>query len=200
MKHAVQIIGGEYRSRKIEVIDADGLRPTSSRVRETLFNWLQNITPGAIVIDAFAGSGALGIEALSRGAKKAIFIEKDASVVKTLKANLERLKVPTERYNVIKGDSLACLQADSPALQEVLQMAESLATRVHLFLDPPFHHGLYAPLLTLLKENPLLNYVTSISIESPLQERINTAEALQPLVQFRSMKTKESLLEFYRRD
>ena len=66
--HKIRIIGGEHRSRQIEVIDAEGLRPTSSRMRETLFNWLQFDVMGHSCLDLFAGSGALGIEALSRGA------------------------------------------------------------------------------------------------------------------------------------
>lgn len=199
MKHAIQIIGGEYRSRKIAVMDADGLRPTSSRVRETLFNWLQTITPGAIVIDAFAGTGVLGIEALSRGAKKAIFIEKDAGVYKTLQANLTALKIPKERYQLIKGDSLTFLQADSPALQSVMTEAFTLNARLHLFLDPPFFHDLYPMLLETLTENPLIEALTSLSIESPLKSLIDTGNAVKPLVQFRTMKTKESLLEFYKK-
>lgn len=200
MKHAIQIIGGEFRSRKIEVIDADGLRPTSSRVRETLFNWLQNITPGAIVIDAFAGTGALGIEALSRGAKKAIFIEKDPQVFKTLSENLIRLKVPAERYTLIKGNSLQFLDIENPALSETLSFVQASGTRLHLFLDPPFFQNIYPELLKILTHNPLLEQVTSLSIESPLKAHMNTAEALLPLTPFRTMKTKESLLEFYRKD
>lgn len=200
MKHAIQIIGGEFRSRKIEVIDADGLRPTASRVRETLFNWLQNIIPGAIVIDAFAGTGALGIEALSRGAKKAIFIEKDPQVFKTLQANLHSLKIPAERYTLIKGNSLQFLEADNPILSKVLELVEETGARLHLFLDPPFFHNLYPELLKTLTQNPLLTQVTSISIESPLKVPFNTLDALHPLNPFRTMKTKESLLEFYRRE
>lgn len=200
MKHAIQIIGGEYRSRKIEVVDADGLRPTSSRVRETLFNWLQTIIPGAIVIDAFAGTGALGIEALSRGAKKAIFIEKDAAVFKTLQANIRLLKIPEERVVLVKGNTLGALDPDNlaPAIMTAIREIEENGTRCHLFLDPPFFHDLYPELLKTLTHHPLLSLLTSLSIESPLKARIETASALNPLSQFRTMKTKESLLEFYR--
>ena len=72
----VRIIGGSLRRSKIEVLDRDGLRPTPDRVRETLFNWLMPALPGAIVIDCFAGSGALGLEALSRGASECTFVRK----------------------------------------------------------------------------------------------------------------------------
>lgn len=195
--HQIQIIGGEYRSRKIAVIDAEGLRPTSSRVRETLFNWLQTIIPGAIVIDAFAGTGALGIEALSRGAKKAIFIEKDLAVFRKLQENIAQLKIPTEKVLLLNMDGLKFLQNDNTQLQAVLKEVKTLQSRLHLFLDPPFFAGFYPELLTTLKENELLQFTTSLSIESPLKSVIDTASSLSPLEFYREMKTKESLLQLY---
>lgn len=200
MKHAIQIIGGTFRSRKIAVMDADGLRPTSSRVRETLFNWLQNIIPGAIVIDAFAGTGALGIEALSRGAKHAVFIEKDPQVFKVLSSNLQQLKIETDRYTLIKGNALQFLQTENPQLQTTLKTVGESGARLHLFLDPPFFHDLYPELLSVLSGNPLLQHTTSLSLESPLKGQISSTDAVQPLQLFRTMKTKESLLEFYRQE
>lgn len=197
MRHAVQIIGGEYRSRKIEVIDADGLRPTASRVRETLFNWLQISIPGSIIIDAFAGTGALGIEALSRGAKRAIFIEKDANVFRTLTQNLRTLKVPEERYRLIKGSALEVLTAGSSRHQELLELATQYP-RQHLFLDPPFFHALYEPLLEVLTGNPLLSTLSSLSIEMPVKASFNLETTLAPLQLSREMKTKESKVFLFR--
>nr|MBP7229705.1 RsmD family RNA methyltransferase [Moraxellaceae bacterium] len=75
--NTLRIVGGRWRSRRLRFIDADGLRPTPDRVRETLFNWLQFEIPGAHCLDAFAGSGALGFEALSRGAATAVMIERE---------------------------------------------------------------------------------------------------------------------------
>lgn len=196
--HQIQIIGGEFRSRKINVIDADGLRPTAARVRETLFNWLQSIIPGSIVIDAFAGTGALGIEALSRGAKKAIFIEKDPAVFRQLQANIAALKIPAEKVLLLNQDGLKFLQADNPQLRAIIAEVATLDTRCHLFLDPPFFAGFYPELLATLKESELLNQITSLSIESPIKSAIDTANALVPLEMYREMKTKESLLQFYR--
>lgn len=197
MRHAVQIIGGEYRSRKIEVIDADGLRPTASRVRETLFNWLQTAIPGAIVIDAFAGTGALGIEALSRGAKMAIFIEKDAKVFRTLAQNLRTLKVPEERYHLIKGNALEALMPGSSVHQKILELLPQYP-RQHLFLDPPFFHELYPPLLTILEGNPILSNLSSLSLEMPIKVTFDLEKAIAPLKLSREMKTKESKLFLYR--
>lgn len=197
MRHAVQIIGGEYRSRKIEVIDADGLRPTASRVRETLFNWLQISIPGSIIIDAFAGTGALGIEALSRGAKRAIFIEKDANVFRTLAQNLRTLKVPEERYQLIKGSALEALTPGSHLHQALLEQLPQYP-RQHLFLDPPFFHELYTPLLTILEGNPILSNLSSLSLEMPVKATFDLEKALTPLTPSREMKTKESKLFLYR--
>ena len=197
--HQIQIIGGEYRSRKIAVIDAEGLRPTSSRVRETLFNWLQMTIPGSIVIDAFAGTGALGIEALSRGAKKAIFIEKDPIVFKKLQENITSLKIESERYLLLNTDSLKFLQASNPQLISHLKEIKESDTRCHLFLDPPFFADLYPELLAILAGSELLQTVTSLSIEFPIKLTFATESALSPLEAFREMKTKESLLQLYRR-
>lgn len=197
--HQVQIIGGEYRSRKIEVIDAEGLRPTASRVRETLFNWLQMTIPGSIVIDAFAGTGALGIEALSRGAKKAIFIEKDPIVFKTLQKNITHLQIDPEKYRLLNTDSLQFLHSSNPQLQSILTEINASDTRCHLFLDPPFFAGLYPELLTLLTDSELLRASSSLSIELPIKLTFATESPLAPLKVDRELKTKESLLQLYRR-
>ncbi|MEK9670819.1 MAG: 16S rRNA (guanine(966)-N(2))-methyltransferase RsmD, partial [Gammaproteobacteria bacterium] len=89
----VRIIGGTLKRSKIDVLDRDGLRPTPDRVRETLFNWLMPAIPGANVIDCFAGSGVLGLEALSRGASRCTFFEKDGAVARQLEQNLERFQL-----------------------------------------------------------------------------------------------------------
>src|SRR6202161_4111233 len=88
----VRIIGGSLRGSKLDVLDAPGLRPTPDRVRETLFNWLMPVIDGARCLDLFAGTGALGIEALSRGAVRVDFVESDAQLARMLRENLARLK------------------------------------------------------------------------------------------------------------
>ncbi|MGJ7904097.1 RsmD family RNA methyltransferase, partial [Lysobacter sp. 1R34A] len=87
----VRIIGGRWRGTRLAVADAPGLRPTSDRVRETLFNWLMPVLPGARVLDLFAGSGALGLEALSRGAASAVLVERDPALAAELRALTGRL-------------------------------------------------------------------------------------------------------------
>ena len=88
-QNSLRIIGGSLRRRKITFPDTEGLKPTSDRVRETLFNWLQDSIKASTCIDLFAGSGALGIEALSRGAERAVFIEEDTAAAKAIVQNLD---------------------------------------------------------------------------------------------------------------
>lgn len=112
------------------MLDSPGLRPTPDRVRETLFNWLATLTPGARVLDLFAGTGALGLEALSRGASEACFVERDPQVARQLADNLATLGAEP-RGRVVTGDALAFLEGEPHPYSLV-------------FLDPPFHHGLAA--------------------------------------------------------
>ena len=99
----VRIIGGDWRGRKLPVLNAEGLRPTSDRVRETLFNWLQFEMPGAKCLDVFAGSGALSFEALSRGAKQATLLELGTANANQLKQYLQTLHI--SNASVEKTDS-----------------------------------------------------------------------------------------------
>ena len=122
--HEVRIIGGQWKRSKIKVIDRPGLRPTPDRVRETLFNWLgQDLTDWRCV-DAFAGTGALGFEAASRGAQSVLMLEQDAQLVTLLSQTRERLKA--HAVQVQKGDAMMALQRLAPNSLDVV------------FLDPPF--------------------------------------------------------------
>ena len=130
---AVRIIGGEWRGRKLSVITSEGLRPTGDRVRETLFNWLMHKTYDIRCLDAFAGSGALGFEALSRGAKHCTFIEKSTPASKQLSSNLAMLKCT--KATVLNQDCLTILKQPCNDPFDLI------------FLDPPFNKGLLAPCL-----------------------------------------------------
>ena len=137
----VRIIGGTWRSRVIPVVDAAGLRPTSSRVRETLFNWLAHAFPAGIegrtVLDLFAGSGALGLEAASRGAASVWLVEHDAAALDYL----ERARVSLDARQVVirAGD----------ALDVAARLGESDSRFDVVFLDPPFGLGWLARVLPL---------------------------------------------------
>ncbi|MDX1347815.1 MAG: 16S rRNA (guanine(966)-N(2))-methyltransferase RsmD [Thiomicrorhabdus chilensis] len=142
----VRIIGGDWRGRKLPVRTAQGLRPTSDRVRETLFNWLQFEIPGARCLDVFAGSGALGFEALSRGAKQVTFLELDRANAQQLQANLSTLKAePTEHAEVVLTDSLQWLAKPTEQPFDVI------------FLDPPFQQGLMQPAVDRLFDHGYVN-------------------------------------------
>ena len=108
----VRIIGGEWRGRKLSFPDLPQLRPSPDRVRETLFNWLQPVIPGARCLDLFAGSGALGMEALSRGAQSVTLVDLDSRAVRSLQQNLDTLIAGDrpERARVVQQNVLEFLQ------------------------------------------------------------------------------------------
>ncbi len=122
-KSRIRIIGGKWRGRKIEVIEAAGLRPTPDRIRETLFNWLAAYCPGAMVLDCFAGSGALGLEALSRGASRLVALEQQAQALEQLR--LQAQKLDTAAIEIIGGD----------ALESIAQLQQKFDL---IFIDPPY--------------------------------------------------------------
>ena len=134
--NSVRIIGGEWRGRRIRFPSAAELRPTPDRVRETLFNWLQGVIGAARCLDLFAGSGALGLEALSRGAAEVVFVEREPRVAAALKATLAALG--SGRSAVVTGDAFRYL-AGAPRPFDVV------------FLDPPFAQGRLPELCTLLE-------------------------------------------------
>ena len=149
---SIRIIGGEWRSRKLTVPDAPGLRPTPDRVRETLFNWLAPTIQGARVLDAFTGSGALFLEALSRGASTGVAIDANTNAVNNLRRNLA----------VLQCDDAEVLRVDS--LQYLSNKAEQGFDIV--LLDPPFHQDLLLSACQLLEDNNWLNKDAWIYTES----------------------------------
>jgi 16S rRNA (guanine(966)-N(2))-methyltransferase RsmD len=130
----VRIVGGRFKRSRLPVADAPGLRPTPDRVRETLFNWLGPDLSGWRCVDAFAGSGALGFEAASRGAAEVVLVERDRRLAGSLQATAQRLGAQAVR--VVCDDAIAWMaRADAGRWQLVL-------------LDPPFDSGLAAPALS----------------------------------------------------
>lgn len=127
----MRIIGGSLRGSRLSVPVQPGLRPTPSRLRQTLFDWLAPVIDGARVLDAFAGSGALGIEALSRGAASAVFFERDANQARAIAADLARLR--QDQATVRCVDALQALAQPAPAAFDIV------------FLDPPFADALWTP-------------------------------------------------------
>jgi len=128
----VRIIGGSLRSRLVEVPDLPGLRPTPDRVRETLFNWLGQDLDGLACLDLFAGSGALGFEAASRGAARVVMVERDAAARAALASN--RARLGAAQVEIVGTDALAFLEGSRESFDVV-------------FLDPPFRQNLLPAIL-----------------------------------------------------
>ena len=147
----LRIIGGALRGSRIAVPDAPGLRPTPDRVRETLFNWLAPVIEGARCLDLFAGTGALGIEALSRGAASADFVEADARLAELLRGNLARL-----------GRSGFVHVADAERF-----LTQGSARYEIVFLDPPFASNLWNTAAQALETHGRLPDAAWIYVESP---------------------------------
>jgi 16S rRNA (guanine966-N2)-methyltransferase len=148
----IRIIGGSLRNSRLDVPDLPGLRPTAERVRETLFNWLAPVIGGARCLDLCAGTGALGIEALSRGAASVQFVERDAQVARALRDNLARLKA--------EGGRVAVAEAG-------LFLREAAQPQDLVFLDPPFALGLWTALAQQLEAGAWLATQAWVYVESP---------------------------------
>ncbi len=175
----VRIIGGQFKRRLVTFIDADGLRPTPDRLRETLFNWLLADIHGAHVLDSCAGSGVLGFESLSRGATHCTFIEFNQTQAKRLEHSAQQLKLDTDYYKIIAG-----------AAEQVLLQNFSFDRPFDIvFIDPPYMQDLWRPILNALIEQQLIDTTSLIYLEadkdlteqltdltSILQQKVATAD------------------------
>ena len=169
MSNKLRIIGGEWRSRVIVFDDAPGLRPTPARVRETLFNWLQADVAGSRCLDLFAGSGALGFEAASRGAKHVLQVENNAKTCQKLKENAVALKAT--QLEIVQADVLTFLNA----CQESFDL---------IFIDPPFGQGLIGPVCQQIARADLLLPFGKIYIETERNLKLDgLPDHWQPLKQ-----------------
>lgn len=158
----MRIISGTARGTKLFTLDGDNTRPTLDRVKEPLFNIINFELEDAVILDLFAGSGALGLEALSRGAKKAIFCEKNYDAVKVVKQNIEKTKF-TSKALLIKGDFTVGLKH----VQETGQKIDII------FLDPPYKTDYVFKSLEIIKKHDILNEGGIIVVETDEKERIN---------------------------
>ncbi|MCB5161787.1 16S rRNA (guanine(966)-N(2))-methyltransferase RsmD [Marinomonas algarum] len=134
----LRIIAGEWRSRQLPVPNIEGLRPTPDRVRETLFNWINAYLPGAVCGDLFCGSGALGLEALSRGAKHVTFVDNSRTVSQQMTANLATLNATNA--TVVAQNAAVFLESSVPHALDIV------------FLDPPFRKGWLGQIIPLLEK------------------------------------------------
>lgn len=160
-RNSFRVIGGTWRGRRLRFADRPGIRPTPDRARETLFNWLQARVAGARCIDLFAGSGALGIEALSRGASEVVFVERDPTAARMIEAHIEALGANGQ---VRCGDAFDFLRGSN----DTFDIA---------FLDPPFDEALHEPALKMLLEQQRMTANGLVYMEAASGQ---LADALQP--------------------
>jgi len=180
--NSIRIIGGQWRGRKLPVLSEEGLRPTGDRVRETLFNWLMPWINGAVVLDMFSGSGALGFESLSRGAKHAYMYELNPKAFRLLRDNAAML-------------SADCTQFNMDVLNGVAQKIAGNSLDV-VFMDPPFAldmwNDAFAVILPKLKQRSLVyvEFPKGGVIAPPAElELIKSKTAGQVVYQLYQMKT-----------
>jgi 16S rRNA (guanine966-N2)-methyltransferase len=148
----VRIISGRFRGRKLSVLDVQGLRPTTDKNKEMLFSWLMPFTSDALCLDAFAGSGGLGFEALSRYGKSCTFIELNKNAAKKVAENIQLLDLSAQQAHIIQGNTLDALNN--------LNQAYDL-----IFLDPPFNQNLLPETIQRIDENALMSINGVIYIE-----------------------------------
>ena len=148
----LRIVAGNWRSRLLDVAGVEGLRPTSERIRETLFNWLVPHVEGARCLDLFAGTGALGLEALSRGAAGVVFVERSAVAASRLKANIELLDA--DAATVVQQDAFDYLRGAPDRGFDIV------------FLDPPFAAGLLEETCRRLQDTRHLKQGALVYLES----------------------------------
>ncbi|MBC8652516.1 16S rRNA (guanine(966)-N(2))-methyltransferase [Providencia vermicola] len=158
----IRIIGGKWRSRKLPVRDSEGLRPTTDRIKETLFNWLMPVIRDARCLDCFAGSGALGFEALSRFAQTVTFIELDKQNAQLLAENKTRLQA--DNASVVNNNTLNILNQSGVPFDVV-------------FIDPPFRKGLLNETIQLLEKNQWLAEESWVYIESEAESPLTDIPA-----------------------
>jgi 16S rRNA (guanine966-N2)-methyltransferase len=173
----MRVIGGEFRSRRLKSLPGAATRPTPDRLRETLFDILQGRVEGATFLDAYAGTGAVGIEALSRGASHAYFLERSRAAIETLRENLDTLGLE-RRSTVVPGPVLLALPRYPADIT---------------FLDPPYDlEREYAAALDLLAQAPPGLTVFQHSI------RLTLPEEVSPLRRTRSVRQGDNVLSFYK--
>ena len=188
----MRIIAGKYRSRLLKSLKGDALRPTSDRLRETLFNILAPSLAGSRFLDVFAGTGAVGIEALSRGAVEAVFIEKHAPAAKLIRQNLDSLGI-TSGATILQADALA-------ALEKLAARQTPAHLRINsVFLDPPYAaHQDYSRTLALLASDSASFLSPDALIIFEHHHKFALPENVGRLNRFRLLKQGDAALSFYR--
>ena len=161
-KSNLRIIGGQLRGKRLGPVRSAGVRPSSDRLREAIFNILSGRIDGAVVLDLFAGTGALGIEALSRGAREAVFVDRSRDAVALITRNIRACRLQ-DRSTIIRWDisrNLDCLHGTGQ-------------TYTLVFLDPPYNRGLVLPALRYLRQHRLLDAAANLVVEHSAGEDLS---------------------------
>ncbi|MFT5034025.1 MAG: 16S rRNA (guanine966-N2)-methyltransferase [Bacteroidia bacterium] len=178
----LRIIGGQWRGRKLSFPVADGLRPTGDRIRETLFNWLAPEIEGAHCLDLFAGSGALGLEALSRGAASCTFIESNRLAADAIRDHLRILNCAAG--TVVEASALTWLEHDTQRFDII-------------FIDPPFSANLYQPSIQALEQQGKLKAGGKLYLEFDVKQAPAPPTSLS---QLRDKKAGNTAYQLYGKD
>lgn len=178
----MRIISGKYKGRHLSSFKADHIRPTMDRIKETIFNKLMMYVDESKVLDLFAGTGNLGLEALSRGAVHVTFVEKNRKSVVIIEDNLELLKVDPKEYTLMQKDVFSYLKSASSAFDLI-------------FIDPPFTEKMAHDVMLALSESKVFAPHTRIVIESIKQERIDPQYGA--LVALEKIDYGDKFLSFY---
>lgn len=182
----MRIIAGKYRSRLIRSPRVKGVRPTKDRIREALFNIIRECIDGRNVLDLFAGSGAFGIEAISRGAKSAVFVDSDRGCVKAIEGNLNMLKVEDDRFDIIKMDVFI-------AIDKIAGAGKKFDI---ILMDPPYYKEMAKKCLIKLSERDILNPLCIIIAEH--HKRDILPQEIGGITSYRSVCYGDICLTFYR--
>jgi 16S rRNA (guanine(966)-N(2))-methyltransferase RsmD len=183
----LRVIAGKYRSRKLVAPPGNATRPTSDRLRETLFNVISARVPGSIWLDLFAGSGAIGIEAISRGAHTVYFVESSKRAARTIRDNLASLEI---------AGGFEVIERETPV---ALRMLDAQAVTCDFcFLDPPYRQlGDYEQTLGFLSQSRLLGPESMVIAEH--DKHFDPGEAFGSLLRQRVLRQGDAVLSFYRR-
>lgn len=181
----MRIISGKYKGRVLTTFEASNIRPTMDRVKETLFNkWMRDVD-GSVVLDLFSGTGSLGLEALSRGAKHVSFVEKNIKSIQILKKNIELLKINRTEYSIMQKDVLTFLQQyKGPKFDLIL-------------IDPPFTEKMGHVVMQSLASSNCFDETTLIAIESIKKEQMDDEYAQLMRYDFKDYGDK--VLSFFRK-
>lgn len=179
----VRVISGSARGLKLNTPGDDRVRPTTDRVKESMFNIVQDWVYDSQVLDLFAGSGALGIEALSRGASQAVFCDNSLDSIKIIKSNIEKARV-VDRSQIVSGDFKRCLR-DMETKNQSFDM---------IFVDPPYYEGLFEEVLDTIRSCKILKKDGIVIVEHDAKKPIGQVEGLEV---YKEKKYGITMLTFY---